>query len=336
MPGSTLTSSASDRIAASAGDSAQAGTYSVVVEKLAQAQKIAGGAIASASPPLGYMGDIRVNGKTVSIVAGDTLTTLRDKINRAGAGVSATILTVASDDHRLLLNATKTGQANAIDLVEASGAGILKGLGLTDGVATAKNAITNGLQSDAVGNSATDIATAYGLLAPASGTVLVNAQAVHLDLAHDSLENIRDRINSQVTGVTASIVPQDVDGKPQFRLSLVGESGAPALQDDSNVLQTLGFLKQGIADERVAAQNATATVDGVSVERATNSVDDVIAGVSMELLHPARVALVRGGSVGRGALTVRCLGIGRDARRVELIDHGETLLCARRTLAGVR
>jgi flagellar hook-associated protein 2 len=280
----TLTVGDSTRVAASGSSSAQEGSYELVVEQLAQAHKIAGGAVASTTSVLGYSGDIRINGKTISLASTDTLASLREKITKADAGVNATVLTVSSTDHRLLLTSSQTGAENAIDLVDASGSGILAGLGLTTGNVAVKHPVTNGVSSDGVANSAYDVAVTYGLVFPPAGTVMVAGQPVGIDLAQDSLEDIRDKVNAQVTGVTAEVVSTETDEGTRYSLKLTGETGAPTLTDSNGVLETLGFVKQGIADERSAAQNARATVDGVTVERSTNSFDEVISGVSMELL----------------------------------------------------
>lgn len=280
----TASSSDATIMAVAAGAQAETGQYDVVVKALAKAHKIAGGPIADADAALGWEGEFLVNGETISVQADDTLTDLRDSINSAGAGVVATVLSVSSGDHRLMLSATTAGEDNAISLVDCSGSDILQQAGLLDGVATAKHAITNGFASDAFANPSQELGSALGLTLAPAGTISIDGQDVEIDLASDSLNDIRDRINSTVSGVTAEVVSEQVDGETVYRLQISGDGSAPALEDDDNVLQALGILTQGIEDERQAATDAEVTIDGMTVTRSSNSLDDVISGVSIELL----------------------------------------------------
>ena len=273
-------------LAASAGLTAQQGSYEISVQQLAGAHKVASGQIAATDEALGMSGDIRVNGKAISVQESHTLSDLRDAVNAAGAGVNATILQVGEGDYRLMLTARDTGAANAIDLVDANSSGILQGLGLLDGSVTIKHAVPSGAQSDGMASSALEIAQALGLVIPPAGTVFVNGKAVSVNLAGDSLEALRDRINSTPDiGVTASIVSEETTGGIMYRLQVVGDTGTPTFADDNNVLQTLGILAGGIADERQAARDAVITVDGLTVSRAGNAMDDVIAGVNLQLMR---------------------------------------------------
>lgn len=279
-------SSSHTHLAASAGLTAQQGSYEISVQQLAAAHKVASGQVADADEALGLSGDIRINGKVISVQESHTLGNLRDAINAAEAGVNATILQVGEGDYRLMLTARDTGAANAIDLVDANSTGILSGLGLLDGNASIKHAVPGGARSDGVASSALDIAQALGLVIPPAGTVFINGKAVSVNLAGDSLEVLRDRINATPDiGVTATIVSEETTGGVMYRLQIVGDSGTPMFEDDNNVLQALGILAEGIADERQAARDAVITVDGISVSRAGNAMDDVIGGVNLQLMR---------------------------------------------------
>ncbi len=279
---------------ASATSAAERGAYEITVEHLASAHKLASATVADADAALGSAGDIRVNGKTIALEATDTLEDLRDKINRGGVGVTATVLHVSDTDHRLMLTAGATGTEAAIDLVDANETGILKNLGLLDGTDSLKHTVAggNGAQSDGAANSALEVAEALGLTIPPQGTVLIQGVAVAIDLSQDSLEGIRDRISEntdlQAANVTATIVSEEGDSGTVYRLQISKSDGPLTLTDDpaddGNVLQALGFVKQGVAHQIQAAQDSEITVDGITVNRATNSVDDVLSGVSIELV----------------------------------------------------
>lgn len=107
--------------------SAMKGIYSIIVDAVARAQKLSSMPFSSLSEALGasYTGDLLINGKTIAVEATDSLSDVRDKINDANAGtgpigVSASIVSYAEDDHRLILMSETTG-AQGIDLQNGSG-----------------------------------------------------------------------------------------------------------------------------------------------------------------------------------------------------------------------
>jgi flagellar hook-associated protein 2 len=126
--GQTVTNSSSTAVSATTSNSA-AGSYTVEVQALASVQTIATGtAVPATTTPgagtlhieLGSYGAGQTSftpkaGATavdVAIAATDTLATVRDKINAAGAGVTALIMTDASGS-RLLIRSNTSGAANA-------------------------------------------------------------------------------------------------------------------------------------------------------------------------------------------------------------------------------
>ncbi len=114
----------------------QQGSHTLTVSQLARAQKLVGTGVAATVDAIGATGTISINGQAIDIGATDTLATIRDRINalNTGAtpsGVAATILSVSSTDHRLVLTSSTTGAAG-IDLADTSGT-ILQQLGFLDG-----------------------------------------------------------------------------------------------------------------------------------------------------------------------------------------------------------
>ena len=123
----TTSNSTSTAVSASTNGSA-AGTYSVEVQQLASVQTLATGVMPATSTP--GAGTLRIElgtwgaGQTsftanpaatavdVSIAATDTLADIRDKINAAGAGVTALVMT-DSAGARLLIRSNATGAVNA-------------------------------------------------------------------------------------------------------------------------------------------------------------------------------------------------------------------------------
>ena len=287
----TVSSSNTDHVVATGVSGAAAGNYEIEITQLATNHKISSGVVAASDEALGYEGEILVNGSVVSLDAADTLEDLRDAINIAGVGVSASILTVSDTDHRLLVQSLTTGESGVLDLVDANDSDILEGLGLQTGATAIEHAITDGAAGDYLSDKFTAVSSVMGLAGTLSGTVQINGTDVAIDLASDSLTDIATAIDA-VADVSASVVSTD-DG---YRLEIVGAAGTPTFTDDGNVLVTLGVLGKGIANEVEAAQDSQFAIDGVAMTRSTNAVDDAIEGVQLQLVAatggtPAQVSV---------------------------------------------
>ena len=195
---------------------------------------------------------VQIGGADVAInLSEDSLTDIQNKINTAApAGVTATITSSSDDDgnaqFRLRIDGTDSfvDSSNALESI-----GILVGSNnafesvaqvLTGNIAlqetgTLAYATDNGAKTEEL-TSATD--AVGGLVgSTASGTVAIGDKTVAIDLANDSLNDIRDAINSAApTGVTAAI---NATGPSTFELEI---SGTADLTDDGDVLQSLGMI----------------------------------------------------------------------------------------------
>lgn len=107
-----------DLVTVSVQNTAQSATHSITINQLARAHQVRSDSFSSTTTALTSLGvtsgDIEVNGQTINIDADDTLLDLRSKINSAGAGVTATIVSANATTHYLVLTSTQTGTANAI------------------------------------------------------------------------------------------------------------------------------------------------------------------------------------------------------------------------------
>ncbi|MBN8808030.1 MAG: flagellar filament capping protein FliD [Sphingomonas sp.] len=111
--------------------------------------------------------------------------------------------------------------------------------------------------------------------------------AITIPSGSGSLDDIATAINGANAGVTASVVT-DSDGTAY--LSMKGASGtsqAFTLQATDDPSGNLAQLNVGVGATGTSltsgAQNARLTVDGVTVERASNSISDLINGVKLQL-----------------------------------------------------
>lgn len=202
----TASSSSTAAVSATTNGSAP-GSYSVAVQSLASVQTLATGVYAGATATPGG-GTINIElgtwgaGQTsftpktgataidITVAATDTLADVRDKINAAGAGVTALIMTDASGS-RLLIRSNTTGAENAF-----------------------RTTVTD---DDGVGTDATGLsALAYTATAKVStqNQIAANAAATINGLAVSSTSNtltdIVDGLTLKLSSVTTSAVTVDV------------------------------------------------------------------------------------------------------------------------------
>lgn len=118
-------------------------------------------------------------------------------------------------------------------------------------------------------------------------------KTITIDDSNNSLTGIRDAINKAGIGVTAAIV-NDGSGTP-FRLALSAEKTGVAASMKISVADAGGDTglsallthdpeKAQLLTETSAAKNAEFTIDGIPVSKASNTVTDVIGGVTLNLL----------------------------------------------------
>lgn len=111
--------------------------------------------------------------------------------------------------------------------------------------------------------------------------------AIAIDVANASLDDIAAAINAKRAGVTASVI---ADGSGGAYLSLRGATGdakaftLAATSDPGGGLAQFA-VEPGSATTSITgvAQNARLTVDGIAVERAGNTIGDLVDGVKLQL-----------------------------------------------------
>jgi flagellar hook-associated protein 2 len=104
------------------------------------------------------------------------------------------------------------------------------------------------------------------------------AATVTVDSTNNTLSQLASTINNQNIGVSASVI-QDSNG---YRLALVSTaSGAPGDIGVSGNTTGLSFTKA------VTGTNASLVVDGIPISSASNTVSNVISGVTLSLGSPS-------------------------------------------------
>ena len=262
---SNTTTEPENLLSVATSEDASVGNYNIVVQQLAQAQKLSSQSFSSISAALGISGEILVNQKAISIVATDSLTDIRDKINGVNtgsspSGVTASILAAGEDSYRLILTSDSTGE-EGFSIAEVGSSTALADLGLVDGTVSIKNPTSDGAQSDNFSSTAVAIASLLELSsAPGATNVTIAGQTVSIDLTTDTLSDIANAIDS-LSGVSATVdSTTDDDGNTVYYVDI---SGTTSFSDNNNVLQTLGILKgDQSAVNKIVVGSVANTTDG--------------------------------------------------------------------------
>ncbi len=261
-------------------------------------------------------GGIVINGHPVGAInlGTDTLSSLQTKF--AAAGLTASITTETEDGatyYRLMVEGSANTYTDHSNILETLG--LIKG-GVSD---------VYGVIGDVANTSGGTVITADTLIKDIDGyTGYQNTDYIHLagtntngDAVNDDTFVLSDtttvgdlltKINSLFGDVTASItgagklrvVDNTPGASPLAVIIDVRNSGGvsdPTLRFDAdgNLGSAVSLRKREIA----AGADASVTLDGITVTRATNTIDDIITGVTLDLLKA-------------DAATTVTLNIGRD------------------------
>jgi len=127
-----------------------------------------------------------------------------------------------------------------------------------------------------------------------------DAAAVNITIPSNStLEGAKDAINSAKAGITAQVIDSGVVGATdRYKIMITGQpgsanafslaSGNSALQFDTDFITSDGDP----ASTLQLATDAVVQVDGISYTRSTNTVSDIIPGVTLNLMTPTSGAAV--------------------------------------------
>jgi flagellar hook-associated protein 2 len=113
-----------------------------------------------------------------------------------------------------------------------------------------------------------------------SGSVTIQGTAFNIDSSDDTLATLSAAINSAAIGVTSSVIT-DSSGS---RLSIV--SGTSGVAGQLSISSSLSGASSGAITFQTGetGQDASLTVDGVSVTSPSNTVSNAIPGVTFQLL----------------------------------------------------
>lgn len=140
------------------------------------------------------------------------------------------------------------------------------------GTVNAENSFNINVISLAQANSwASDAFAATDQALNVTGTIDVNGETVTIDAA-DTLEDVRGKLNAALGDAGRAAIVQTAPG--QYRLTLTASKTGTA---DAIVVQpgALSFT------EIVPASNAVVTINGLQIERHTNTINDAVPGLSL-------------------------------------------------------
>ncbi len=219
--GTTAKSADETAVKVSSTSGAATGDYAVRVDRLATRQTVSGGLQANATTALGagtltielgsWTGEPTPTGFTpktgataleITVDADDTLADLRDKINAAGSGVTASLVTDASGT-RLALRSRETGAENGfrVSAAESSDDGnAATGLSAFAYDATAASPMT---RTETAGNAA---ATINGIAVTSASNTLENvADGLTLTLLKSSSTDVGVTVGTDDAAVSAAM-----------------------------------------------------------------------------------------------------------------------------------
>ena len=239
---------------------AATGTYNIQVTQLAQAQTTAlggaGGIALAKDQAMGAAGTIKLTmgteSKDIAIESSDTLTKIATKINEAGMGIQASIVTNVDGQERLMLRSKETGtdKAFTVDLGSLSSAPAALGQPLTP-TQTAQNAKVelNGLvvesSSNTFANTIPGMSFTVSEVTSTAATLNVKADTEAMKKNIQEFVDTYNELNDLLTKSTKSV--RTADGKLD---PSVQKEGVGTLQGDSatvSLQNSLRMLTQGIS-----------------------------------------------------------------------------------------
>ena len=234
---------------------AATGTYNIQVMHLAQAQTTAlGGAGGAALPKdqtMGAAGTIKLTmgteSKDIAIESSDTLTKIATKINEAGMGIQASIVTDVDGKERLMLRSKETGTDKAFTVDLSSAPTALR----QTPTQTAQNAKVklNGMEvessSNTFANTIPGMSFTVSELTSTAATLNVKADTEAMKKNIQEFVDTYNELNDLLTKSTKSV--RTADGKLD---PSVQKEGVGTLQGDSatvSLQNSLRMLTQGIS-----------------------------------------------------------------------------------------
>ncbi len=277
---------------------AAAGTHTVVVQKLAQTSSGYMAEIANSADKLSGSITLQVGSGTAQTItldsSDDTLAGLASAINSSGVGITANVLTDATGSRLSLVSGTSGAGGNIVvsnnSLTDADASNTLSATVTAGSGSQASTALLSAVasSSETLGSSGSLQVTVGG-----NSQQTISMSTVSTAEGGTTLADLQQYIysNSSALGFTAAIV-NNSDGTASLQLTSNTAGSTGTLAVSSSLVAPSTALAYTPA---VTGANANLTVDGVNLTSASNTVTNLIPGVTFQLLAPS--ATESGGSL---------------------------------------
>ena len=223
------------------------GTYNIKVDKLAQAQTTAlgglGGAALTKDQAMGAAGTLKLTmgtqSKDIALTSSDTLTTIAAKVNEAGMGIQASVVTDVDGKERLMLRSKETGtdKGFTVDLAGAAST-VLAGQNTTQAAQNAEiklNGMTVESSTNTFANTIPGMSFTVSELTSTAATLNVKADTEAMKKNIQEFVDTYNELNDLLTQSTKYVEESKTAGVLQ------GDSATVSLQN------SLRMLTQGIS-----------------------------------------------------------------------------------------
>lgn len=256
------------------------GLFNLEVFELAQYHRVASSQVEDVNESLAESGQILINGVEISVEENHSLSQIRDLINTA-SGPQLAYLEVIEEEGVVGLEAAALQENVSLVLQEGE-----ENIVQVTGDGEDGHIITANYTA---GSTAEDI---YSLLQAHEGqeeepaaTDLASFRLGEGTLAAlDFSQDLIDPGEETDTGVNASII----DNRLILESSISGTEGIIEVEDPHGILEYLGLIdeEENYLNVLREAQDAHFRLDGQDIHRSSNTVDDLIDGITFELRGP--------------------------------------------------
>lgn len=230
------------------------------------------------SPTSSTNGTFTVNGVEITIddYTAISVNDLLAKINSSGAGVTASYDT-AND--RITIRANEKG---AVDLSLGNytdTSDILSVLKIT----AADGAVETTGKSDGNIDPTAKLSEAGFTNSVTTGIFTVNGVSIYVDASKDSLNDVIYKVNNSGAGINLSY-DENID-KVYIKSDSTSRIKFGSLSDTSNLLESLNLTRDTNLETEsgYAGKLALLNVDGIDYVRNSNTIDDIISGVTLNI-----------------------------------------------------
>jgi flagellar hook-associated protein 2 len=271
---------------------APVGTHNIVVNSVAKAQQnisnrfgsgsdsINGGAAMSVSVTIGAKPS-----STIQLPAGmDTPQDMVDAINNSNTGVTAQLVDTGDGSATpfAIVFSGPTGAANKFSVSLGSSTGSLAGNTLTsNSFSNASSSLNSGLSMNLS-------------IGAAGGAPLSVAVAAGQDTPQGLVSAINSDPNATAAGFSATLINRNDGSASPYQIVLSGPNGNTSVVSmnatdvaSGNAVGALTMNGGMTVVSTQAASNAELTMDGISYKRASNSITDVLPGLTLNLQLPS-------------------------------------------------